>query len=329
MNETIAKKAPVKGAGRKTIRALAGVGLGLLAVHAANVFVEGRARARQSKRPKDGPEICRYESRYGTLRYKKAGRGKPLVLLHGLHTPLGLCEWDGAIGLLSSRYTVYALEFPGYGYSDKPLFSYSAYMLASLTADFIRDVAGAGAYAAAAGGGGGVALAASLMEQGLIERLLLVSPIGAGSLRLKAKGFTKGLFGLPIVGRAVYNALNSKAAAGLYLRRVFVGRKTATGRLAEDYNLAAHHNYKGAKRAYAAAMANYMNTDLSGLIKKASLPVRLVWGSDDPLNPAANGTALQNESQTRLPMAVLPGSKHFPHMDDPKGFYRVCLEFFG
>lgn len=52
----------------------------------------------------------------GTLRYLKAGTGSPLVLLHTVRTQAE--HFRSLIPLVSDRYTVYALDLPGMGYSE-------------------------------------------------------------------------------------------------------------------------------------------------------------------------------------------------------------------
>jgi pimeloyl-ACP methyl ester carboxylesterase len=55
-------------------------------------------------------------SREGTLRYLKAGTGAPLVLLHTVRTQAE--HFRDLIPLVADRYTVYALDLPGMGYSE-------------------------------------------------------------------------------------------------------------------------------------------------------------------------------------------------------------------
>ncbi|MCX5262532.1 alpha/beta fold hydrolase [Streptomyces sp. NBC_00199] len=52
----------------------------------------------------------------GTLRYLKAGTGSPLVLLHTVRTQAE--HFRHLVPLVSDRYTVYALDLPGMGYSE-------------------------------------------------------------------------------------------------------------------------------------------------------------------------------------------------------------------
>ncbi|MFF4503343.1 alpha/beta fold hydrolase [Streptomyces sp. NPDC001401] len=56
------------------------------------------------------------EGREGTLRYLKAGSGAPVVLLHTVRTQAE--HFRHLIPLIADRYTVYALDLPGMGYSE-------------------------------------------------------------------------------------------------------------------------------------------------------------------------------------------------------------------
>ncbi|MFF1444617.1 alpha/beta fold hydrolase [Streptomyces sp. NPDC058295] len=57
-----------------------------------------------------------HHSHEGTLRYLKSGTGAPLVLLHTVRTQAE--HYRLLIPLISDRYTVYALDLPGMGYSE-------------------------------------------------------------------------------------------------------------------------------------------------------------------------------------------------------------------
>lgn len=52
------------------------------------------------------------------LRYIQAGEGPALVLLHTLRTQLDLFE--KVVPELAKHFTVYAVDYPGHGYSDIP-----------------------------------------------------------------------------------------------------------------------------------------------------------------------------------------------------------------
>jgi pimeloyl-ACP methyl ester carboxylesterase len=70
------------------------------------------------------------------LRYTKAGQGPNLVLLHTLRTQLDLFE--KVVPELVKNFTVYALDYPGHGYSDIPRARYDADFFASSVESFLN-----------------------------------------------------------------------------------------------------------------------------------------------------------------------------------------------
>jgi hypothetical protein len=61
-----------------------------------------------------------------TLHYEMAGRGKPILLLHGLGA--NTYSWRHIVGALATSYQVICLDLKGFGASPKPLdTAYSVY----------------------------------------------------------------------------------------------------------------------------------------------------------------------------------------------------------
>src|SRR5438105_658864 len=73
-----------------------------------------------------------------TLHYLEAGRGAPVVLLHGLGGDGS--RWAPNIDPLARDFHVYALDQIGFGQSDKPLANYHTGMLADFLVGFLRQV---------------------------------------------------------------------------------------------------------------------------------------------------------------------------------------------
>ncbi len=74
---------------------------------------------------------------------ESGARGQPVLLLvHGF--PTSSIDWFDIAELLKDRYRVCALDFPGYGFSDKPLgWGYSLARDAELLDFYVREVLGA------------------------------------------------------------------------------------------------------------------------------------------------------------------------------------------
>jgi pimeloyl-ACP methyl ester carboxylesterase len=108
------------------------------------------------------------------LRYIKAGDGPALVLLHTLRTQLDLFE--KVVPELMKRFTVYALDYPGHGYSDIPTAKYDATFFADSVEGFLetldlRDVTLAGVSI-----GASISLILAARNNPRVSRIIAINP---------------------------------------------------------------------------------------------------------------------------------------------------------
>ncbi len=68
------------------------------------------------------------------VHYKIAGKGRPVILLHGAGSDWR--DWQKNIGFLAKYFRVYALDLPGYGQSGCPGWALSPHWFASFIDDF-------------------------------------------------------------------------------------------------------------------------------------------------------------------------------------------------
>src|SRR3990172_7331672 len=92
-----------------------------------------------------------------TLRYVKVGQGPPLVLLHTLRTQLDM--FQKVIPPLTRHFEVYALDYPGHGFSDIPKVEYTPELFIKSVAGFLEQVNIENAAVMGESIGGSVALA--------------------------------------------------------------------------------------------------------------------------------------------------------------------------
>lgn len=321
----------MEGKVKTAVKVLVGAGAALSVLDAINRLTVRRARGRLSKMRYGDSEwaVHSFPSRYGIVRYKKAGRGAPLLLLHGLDSQAGLLEWDANIFALSEHFTVYSLEFPGFGFSEKPRITYSAYLLATVVTDFLANVVKGSAYVAASGSASGVCLGAHLLAPAYFRRLILISPTGDGDVTLPAKRAVKAMLRLPIIGTSVYNALHSGFRALALAHIMHDPQSPWISDYADHRRLPVYFNPKGARHLIISTLSRHLNTDLGHLLKNADLPIHIVWGNNDSLNPTANFKPLAAAAKRRLTLTTFKNSKSYPHQDEPNEFVRVCQWFFG
>ena len=94
-------------------------------LHVANLIIENHATRLNLLDTKIGHF---YKYRYGKIYYEKHGSGAPIVLIHNLAPEGSGFEWSKIIHQLSKTSTVYVVDLPGCGRSDKPALTYTNYL---------------------------------------------------------------------------------------------------------------------------------------------------------------------------------------------------------
>src|SRR5712675_850289 len=105
------------------------------------------------------------------LHYLEAGRGAPVVLLHGLGGDGS--RWGPNIEPLAKDFHVFALDQIGFGASDKPRANYHTGMLAEFLVGFLKAAGISKASLVGNSMGAGVALYAAVHYPDMVDRIVL------------------------------------------------------------------------------------------------------------------------------------------------------------
>src|SRR6516225_7569362 len=116
------------------------------------------------------------------LHYLEAGRGAPVVLLHGLGGDGS--RWGPNVEPLARDFHVFALDQIGFGESDKPLANYHTGMLAEFLVGFLKAAGIPKASLVGNSMGAGVALYTAVHYPSIVDRIVLAD--GGGFRRSDA-----------------------------------------------------------------------------------------------------------------------------------------------
>lgn len=271
-----------------------------------------------------------YDWHFGKIRYMVVGHGEPLLLLHDVGTSSSLLEWEKNIQSLSQHYRVYALDFLGFGHSDKPGISYSSYMYVRLICDFITCVIGGKTNVVASSHSGALAVAAYSFNPSLFKKFLLISPAGVSPVNGISPDcalWLKRFMELPIFGTFFYNVLTSRTAIRWLLMTKAYQNEEPTREMVEAIHNDAHTGGVGAKYPLAAFLGNHLNTDLISALLKVKIPIATLWGSNNTDNPVENFAAMERVNPG-LSLTVFENTRKLPHSEKPKAFFKLCREFF-
>jgi len=121
---------------------------------------------------------CETEVRGGVLRSVIAGAGKDLLLLHGIN--MGWGAWYPNIAALAQHFRVHALDLPGAGRSMRahPFDKNFDHVLVGAVSDYLDQRGIKKAHLVGHSLGAWIALNIALDRPDVIEKMVLVSPLG-------------------------------------------------------------------------------------------------------------------------------------------------------
>ena len=258
------------------------------------------------------------------LRYIVTGEGPALVLLHTLRTQLDM--FQKIIPALATRFRVYALDYPGHGYSDIPRATYAADFFVNTVATALDRLDVEDAMVVGESIGGSIALLLAARRNPRVRRVVAINPYdydGGRGIR-RSSALANLLFGLstvPVLGATV-NRLRRYPV----VKRVLEGGVYRKGALPEA--LAREMYLVGNRRGYNRAFASLVRHWASWEAARAEYagldrPTLLLYGDHDwsrGIERAANARAIPGAE-----LLVIKDAGHFLSLDAPEETVAAIL----
>lgn len=170
----------------------------------------------------------------GMLNYYVDGRGdgRPLVLLHSINAAASSYEMRPIFEHYRGERPVYALDLPGFGFSERSDRYYSPRLFVGAIRDFLTDVVGQAADVVALSLSSEFAAIAALENPDLFHSLAFISPTGfsADAANDDSESAAGGgndallnLFSFPLWSQAFYDLLATQPSIRYFLAKSFVG----------------------------------------------------------------------------------------------------------
>lgn len=263
-----------------------------------------------------------------SVRYLSAGDGPPVVLVHGVGIDAAAVSWKYTIPALAGNRTVYALDLPGHGDSDKPRRRYTTDYFVDVLEAFVEEFDLAGAPLVGTSMGGAVALGYAL-DGGDPERLALLDSYGLGGDAYWRPAAT-GVLWTPGISQHLWSGVGSSKASVRSSVAGLVG-STPDGSLVEDiYRTVQDRGVLRAMRSWQRSefRPTGLKTDYTDRLDDFDAPTLLVHGADDPLLPPS----WSRNAHRRLPnsdLHLLSGCGHWPTRERPEEVNRLLASFLG
>lgn len=205
-------------------------------------------------------EMLTYDWTHGKIKYRKAGKGSPIVLLHDINYYGNSFEYHFVIPKLAKGHTVYALDFLGCGQSEKPKMEYTNFLYVQMLCSFIQDIIGKKTTIVTSGLSASVAIMAQRYQPDLFDQIILTNPSDiydvSGNKKLE-KYMAKGLE-FPLFGTLAYNLLTTRNRVTKTLKNKFYDIKKCNSSISDRFFESAHLGDADAKFIYLSITGNYL-----------------------------------------------------------------------
>jgi len=216
---------------------------------------------------------------------------------------------------LAPRYRAYALDFWGFGESDKRRESYNILDFVSLVDQFMERLGIQSAPIIGHSMGGTVALNLALDRPKRAEKVAVVgSPVDGRSLNIFLK-----LAGYPWIAFLVWNS-PSLLRLGIKLFAPWIA-----GSWSEWYTLLMRDLSKMTLESFLWSIHSLHHTDLRPRLGTLRMPALGVYGRGDKIVDPRQSKLFERIANSRVEM--LNRSRHFPMLDEPEKFYSVLSSF--
>jgi pimeloyl-ACP methyl ester carboxylesterase len=262
-----------------------------------------------------------------TLRFLKAGKGAPLILMHTIRTQLDY--FQEVIPQLAQHYTVYAVDLPGHGYSsidtkasyDEPYFRSA--VIAFIEKLDLREVTLVGESIGA--------VLALTVASALPERIKAV--VSSNTYDYDARyadgvrrgnfiaNFILGQFAIPVLG-AVFAAMENKPLLGLIMRGGLRMKRWMPNQLLTEFNRAGYR--KGYRYVERNVFANWRSwSKARSKYAGVKAPVKLIYGEHD-------WSTLDERQRTAkelggVAITTVANTGHFAFVDNPRKLVELVL----
>ncbi len=217
--------------------------------------------------------------------------------------------FDSFIGVLSDYYTVYYIDYPGFGKTNFPNRDLTMYDYTECILSFLKEKKINNPFLLAHSFGGRIAILLTGKYNYPVQRIILMDSAG-----IKPK---KSLFSY-LRGK-LYKLLQSLTNL-LPKKR----RKKAKHALFKKFSSPDYYNLKEEERK---TFQNIVNLDLTSYLSSISCETLLLWGEKDMDTPLRDAYIMKKEIKNSE-LIVFQGSHHFSYLENIYTTLKIILEFF-
>lgn len=299
-----------------------------------------------------------YQYKNNFVAYQVYGSGRPLLLLHNTEIGASGAEWQNNIESLSRMYQVFVPDLPGFGDSQKPKITYTAYQYALFINDFIENVMQRSAFVVASSTAADFAVMAYALKHENIRKLVLISPTGlpkttekennkklfchsilgnhffvtadskkANKIPSKKENYKRMLYQCPILGTQFFiQAASKKAIKKRLTQDFFFSKELVTKELVQNYYIMAHKGNENARFVFASADTQFLYADIQKVLKEMKIPLCVIWGKENHVNPPEQMEQIE-QLKGDGSYILFENTRMLPHYENSTVFNETIHDF--
>lgn len=256
-------------------------------------------------------------ARAGRLSYyaDDSAEGRPLLLIHSINAAPSSHEMRPLFERYRAQRPVYALDLPGFGYSERSDRVYSIDLYVAAIVDCLREIGGESADVVALSLSCEFAAKAAVEFPELFNTLTLISPSGLRNYpATPPTDLLYNLFSFPLWSQSFYDLLTTQRSINYFLGRQFIGEPP---QCFLDYAYTTSHQPGARYAPFYFVSGNLFNYEVTDTVyKRLSVPTLMIYDRDPNVSFDRLPELLaQNERWQAVRIAPTLGLPHWEKLD--------------
>lgn len=230
-----------------------------------------------------------------------------ILFLHGWGT--SIASFNPLIENMSQKFKVYAIDFPGFGLSDKPSEDYTVEDYSKVVLQFIKNKGLENVILVGHSFGGRVIIKLVGKLGYKPQKIILVDSAG-----IRPEKSTKAK-----IKEKIFKCVKA-------VIRILFGSKKSEKIIEKYRNKMGSEDYKNADSVMKEVFKNVVNEDLTEYLPNIDVPTLLIWGDRDSATPISDGRKME-ELIPNAGLVTISGAGHYSFLDNTNYFLIVVNKF--
>jgi pimeloyl-ACP methyl ester carboxylesterase len=259
------------------------------------------------------------------IHFVEAGEGRPLLFLHGLGGSWE--DWAANLKSFAPSHRAMAIDFPGFGDSDKPELDYSIEWLTGIVEKFLEGRKLDRVTVVGHSMGGLVALNLAFQSRSRVEKLIVADVVGIeDKAEFLSYLLTKKIIRANSRWEPIEGVMRDQFKGMIEIFAKLHGPKTSKELFQSAPKSPVTGNPLVPMTPAVQMCASIIDFDIRPKLASIPQPTLILWGEKDPIAPPRDAVYLKGKIP-RATLTILGGCGHSPMQEQPALFDREVWKF--